>query len=104
MLAAFPGVVICICSFHSALLLTRGLLKEFNRIQREENVAFIKECSTARKWSTQRDKGSKEAPPALSDPFCRKWASFYNRILHACAARGLDKFDDAYRSLIRSMR
>ena len=69
-----------------------------------ENVAFIKECSTARKWSIQRDKGSKAVPPALSDPFCRKWASFYDRILHACAARGIDKFSGAYRSLFRAMR
>ncbi|HMF33540.1 MAG TPA: hypothetical protein VKK79_19105 [Candidatus Lokiarchaeia archaeon] len=50
--AAFPAVTILICTFHAVQLLTRGLLKEFNRLQRQENTSFIKECGAARKWST----------------------------------------------------
>lgn len=80
------------------------MLKEFNRLQREENTGFVKECGAARKWSAGRDKRSKAAPPALSDGFCRRWARLYDRVLKACAARGVGKFIDAYRELLRAIR
>jgi len=102
--AVFPGITILICTFHAVQLLTRGLLKEFNRLQREHNASFIKECGAARKWSAQRDNGSKEPPSALADRFCRRWAGFYARILKAGAERGADKFEVARRALLRAMR
>ncbi len=97
-------MTILLCKFHAAQLLTRGLLKEFNRLQRLENTSFIKECGAARKWSTQTDEGSRAPPPALSDAFCRRWAGFYTQVLTACGARGAAKFREKYRSLLRGMR
>ncbi|OLS16204.1 MAG: hypothetical protein RBG13Loki_0167 [Promethearchaeota archaeon CR_4] len=104
MKAAFPGVTILLCTFHAVQLLTRGLLKEFNRLQRQENTSFIRECGAARKWSTQRDERSRTPPPALSDAFCRRWAGFYAQILTACGTRGAAKFGEKYRALLRAMR
>ena len=104
MKAAFPGVTILICTFHAVQLLTRGLLKEFNRLQRQENTSFIKECGAARKWSTQRDEGARAPPPALSDAFCRRWTGLYAQILKACGTRGAAKFGEKYRALLRTMR
>ncbi len=102
--ATFPKATILICTFHAVQLLTRGLLKEFNRLQRQENTTFIKECGAARKWSTRRDKGSRAPPPALSDGFCRRWAGFYAQVLNACRLRGAAKFGERHRSLLRAMR
>lgn len=100
---AFPGATIIICTFHSAQLLTRGLLKEFNRLQRANNTAFIKECAAARKWSAGRDKGCKESPPSLADPFCRRWASTYNQILKLMPGRDATKFIARYRALLHAV-
>ncbi len=102
--AAFPGITILICTFHAVQLLTRGLLKEYNRLQRENNTAFIKQCAVARKWSAQRDKRAGVAPPGLSDPFCRRWVTLYARILKACVGRDPAKFEGEYRALLRAMR
>lgn len=53
----FPDSSIIICTFHATQLLTRGLLKEFNRLQKENNTAFIKECGMVRKISLTIDHG-----------------------------------------------
>lgn len=102
--AVFPGATIIICTFHAVQLLTRGLLKEFNRLQRERNTAFIRQCGEARAWSLQRDRGKGALAPGLVDPYCRRWASLYARILAICKARDASKFAAAYHAVLRAMR
>jgi hypothetical protein len=77
----FPDATIIICTFHAVQLLTRGMLKEFNRLQKENNTVFIKECGLARKASIAIDKGKFLASNFhFSQQFCATWLAFYQKI------------------------
>ena len=101
----FPHASIIICTFHATQLLTRGLLKEFNRLQRERNSTFIRECGAARAWALQCERGAEKAPPpTLTHPFCLGWAKFHAQIRLKFTGTGPETFAQAYRDFLASLK
>ncbi len=80
--AVFPDATILRCTFHVVQLLTRGLIKEFNRLQRELNGNFIKECNEARRLSLAAESGEGVTiKKPLAQDFCKRWLDFSQEIL-----------------------
>lgn len=80
--AVFPNAIILRCTFHAVQLLTRGLVKEFNRLQKELNGNFIKECNEARRLSLAAEHGKElAAKKILAQDFCKQWFNFSQEIL-----------------------
>ena len=102
----FPRANIIICTFHAVQLLTRGLLKELNRLQRANNTNFIKECGAARKWSLERERGAEgsDMPPTFTQEFCRGWAGVFALIAEASAISNADAFHATCHELLTRMR
>lgn len=81
--AVFPNALILRCTFHAVQLLTRGLVKEFNRLQKELNGDFIKECNEARRLSLAAEIGeSLTAKKPFVQDFCKRWLELSQEILH----------------------
>ena len=79
--AVFPNAIILRCTFHVVQLLTRGLVKEFNRLQKELNGNFIKECNEVRRISLAAEKGADIATKKpLAQDFCKRWLAFSQEI------------------------
>nr|MDO8087048.1 hypothetical protein [Candidatus Sigynarchaeum springense] len=101
----FPDSIIIICTFHVTQLLTRGLLKEFNRLQKENNTSFIKECTIARKISLAIDHGeTMAAMPVFKQFFCAEWFKFYNHIVAICTLDDAGSFTNSYMALLVAMK
>jgi hypothetical protein len=101
----FPDSTIIICTFHATQLLTRGLLKEFNRLQKENNTAFIKGCGMARKISLAIDHGEAvAATPVFTQGFCARWMAFYKEIVVLCTLDEAGSFSDSYTALLVAIK
>jgi len=101
----FPDSIIIICTFHATQLLTRGLLKEFNRLQKENNTIFIKECGEARKISLAIDHGEiMAAMPMFKEGFCTKWLAFYLEIVTLSGLEDADSFTNSYTALLVAIK
>nr|MDO8119057.1 hypothetical protein [Candidatus Sigynarchaeota archaeon] len=80
--AVFPDAMILRCTFHAIQLLTRGLIKEFNRLQRAMNSNFINECNEARRLSLAAERGENiTTKKPLTQDFCKRWFDFSREII-----------------------
>jgi hypothetical protein len=104
-MVVFPNAMIIICTFHAIQLLTRGLLKELNHLQRKMNTIFIKECGIVRKVSLALEKSQPVKPlPVLTQDFCVKWLDFYQEINVVCKSGDVLSFMSVYHALIVRIR
>jgi hypothetical protein len=104
-MVVFPNAMIIICTFHAIQLLTRGLLKELNHLQRKMNTIFIKECGIVRKASIALEKEKTMAAlPVLTQDFIVQWWYFYQEI-HAISRSGdARSFTSKYSALLTSIQ
>lgn len=101
----FPDAKIIICTFHAIQLLTRGLIKEFNRLQRERNNIFINECKIARRRALANERGKKDTNPApLTSEFCRIWLDFAFAFDALIRVQDPDSFTKSLDGLLGRMR
>ncbi len=104
-MTVFPNAIIIICTFHAIQLLTKGLLKELNHLQRKMNTIFIKECGIVRKASFALEKTQSVEPlPALTQEFCIKWIVFYQEMIVVCKSDDAPSFISGYVALIARIR
>ena len=100
-IAVFPNAIIIICTFHAIQLLTRGLLKELNYLQRKMNTIFIKECGIVRKVSLFIEKNEPvEQLPVLTQGFCTQWFILFQEIVGICKSDDAPSFISRYIALI----
>lgn len=101
----FPDATIIICTFHAIQLLTRGLIKEFNRLQRKMNGVFINECKLARKYSLTLERGGNEpSTVSFSSEFCRMWFDFAKEIDALTLLQEPDTFTKSLDGLLQRMK
>lgn len=104
-MVVFPNALIIICTFHAIQLLTRGLLKELNHLQRKMNTIFIKECGIVRKASIALEKDKTIAAlPVLTQDFCVQWWFFYQEIHVISRSGDARSFTSKCRGLLASIQ
>ena len=104
-MAVFPNAIIIICTFHAIQLLTKGLLKELNHLQRKMNTIFIKECGIVRKASLALEKNEPVEPLlVLTQDFCIKWFEFYEEITVVCKSGDAPSFISRHLALAARIR
>jgi hypothetical protein len=99
--AIFPDALILRCTFHVVQLLTRGLVKEFNRLQRVLNGDFIKECNEARKISLAVESGEDVTnKKPLAQDFCKQWLLFSQEMLALCEENEPRSFTTSFETML----